>query len=132
MRYFFNLLAPFWVLVLASCVAADIPSAAPPLYQPVTVLTPGQEGVRCFVQAGAQSFSLRAPATINVHRSTAPLDISCFKGEHMRAQQQVRPRHMPGEQDSGESCVTCLYPPTVTVVLGLNPRSLDVRFREIK
>lgn len=121
----------FLCLLLSGC-AADLPASAPQPHQAVAIITPGQTGANCFIQVGGKHFTVSPPATIQLDRNTAPMDVTCFKGEHMVARQKIVPTYIARDKDSGDDCETCRYPATVNMFFGLNPRSFDVNLTEIK
>lgn len=101
-------------------------------YQVVSVTTPGQEGAHCFMQSGGRSYSVATPARVNIMRTTDPLDVTCFKGEHLVGTQKVAPSVAQVESNAGEKCVSCRYPGSIVVAMGINPNSLAVNLTEIK
>lgn len=117
------------LLLLGACATEEtvVMNDAPVQIQKVSVNTPGQVGAHCFLQSGMRSYTMSAPGTVNVYRSRDPMTVTCFKGEHMVGTETVRPTMAPREADNAPSvdCVTCIYPATVTVAMGLDPSSFE-------
>lgn len=99
-------------------------------YQSVNINTPGVTGVNCVVQSGQNSYSVVAPGAVLVRRAPDTMNVSCFKGEHMRGQASFRPSFAPREAEAMRGtqaeCLTCNYPSTVTVAMALNRGSMEV------
>lgn len=119
-------------LWLSACAGSSGDDAASSAYQQLSVSTPGHAGAHCFIQSGKRHYTLSTPARVNVARSTQPLDVTCFSGEHMVGKLKVLPHVAPAEARAGDDCRSCRYPDILTVAMGLNPRSFDVNLVEIK
>lgn len=121
------------LLALAACSKPKINAGLDDdRYQVVSVTTPGQAGAHCFMQSGGRSYAVATPARVNVMRTTAPLDVTCFKGEHLVGTQKIAPSVARAESNAGENCVSCRYPGSIVVAMGINPNSLAVKLTEIK
>jgi hypothetical protein len=98
-------------------------------YQTITVNTPGMQGVTCVVQSGNDTYTMTAPGPVTVKRAPYTMDVNCFKGEHMRGQGRARPNYALKEAQriasSGEACMSCNYPRTVTVAMRLDQESMS-------
>ncbi len=96
-------------------------------YQAVSVTTPGVTGANCFLQSGDRSYALATPAVVNIQRSAAVMDVTCFKGEHMVGNEKIRPLTAPVEAglSVGETCKSCVYPAMISVAMTLDDRSMD-------
>lgn len=101
-------------------------------FQSVSVNTPGVTGVSCVLQSGNNTYSVKAPGAVMVHRAPDIMNVSCFKGNYMRGQASFRPTFAPGEAEAvrgtQNACLSCNYPSTVTVALSLNKGAMDVPY----
>jgi hypothetical protein len=114
-------------LLLAACSAPE-PQASVPQERGQTVMidTPGIEGAMCVVQNGSGIWNVPAPGPVTVPRAPYPLEVNCFKGEHLRGQGHVTPSFAPAEAAAGEDCVSCQYPGIIRVPLVLNDSLMTV------
>lgn len=112
-------------LFLSACAGDDIPSHQASAYQQVSVTTPGVTGANCFMQSGDRSYSLATPAVVNIQRSSAVMDVTCFKGEHMVGNQKIHPSVAPREAGVRGECVSCNYPPSITIAMVLDDKSME-------
>ena len=105
------------MLMLLSACASSMPEtpAARSDYQDISVHTPGTTGAHCFLQAAAASYPLSTPGTVTVRKSTRPIDVVCFKGEHMVGSRRIAPV-CPNN---------CNYPSSVSVALALDSASFE-------
>ena len=99
-------------------------------YQLVTVSTPGVTGANCFVQSGMASYTVSgSPGKVMVRRAPDPLDVTCFKGNHMVGNTVVKPTVAPKEAksifNSRQDCESCTYPENVRVVMALKSSSVE-------
>ena len=99
-------------------------------YQLVTVSTPGVTGANCFVQSGMASYIVSgSPGKVMVRRAPDPLDVTCFKGNHMVGNTVVKPTVAPKEAksifNSRQDCESCTYPENVRVVMALKSSSVE-------
>ncbi len=87
-------------------------------WQTISVHTPGVTGANCFLQAGYMSYPMQAPGKVNIRKTQSPMNVTCFKGEHMTGEQKVVP-----------SCPNCGYPSSVTVAMSLDHNSFERKYR---
>ncbi len=113
------------LLFLTACASDGVPSPEASGYQQVSVTTPGVTGANCFMQSGDRSYSLATPAVVNIQRSSAVMDVTCFKGEHMVGNQKVYPSVAPREARVRGECVSCNYPPSITIAMVLDDKSME-------
>ena len=118
------------LLLLAACGEYPTPvteSRSP--YQTITVNTPGMEGVSCVVQSGRETYSMTAPGPVTVKRAPYTMEVNCFKGEHMHGQSRAKPNFARKEAErvvtTGEPCISCNYPRTVTVAMRIDRESMS-------
>lgn len=101
-------------------------------FQSVNVNTPGVTGANCVVQSGDNTYTVKAPGAVMVRRAPDIMNVSCFKGDHMRGQASFRPVFAPGEAEGVRGtqgvCLTCNYPGTVTVAMALNKGSMEIPY----
>ncbi len=115
------------LLMLVACAAPRQQAAVPTGgSQTIMIDTPGIEGATCVVQNGSRIWNVAAPGPVTVPRASYPLEINCFKGEHLRGQGHVTPSFAPVEAKAGEGCVTCRYPGIIRVALVLNDSLMTV------
>jgi hypothetical protein len=124
------IVASLSVFLLAACAGDEVPVYQAAAYQQVSVTTPGVTGAHCFMQSGDRSYSLATPAVVNVQRSSAVMDVTCFKGEHMVGNQKVRPSVAPREEGKKAECISCNYPPLISIAMMLDDRSMDRTLRQ--
>jgi hypothetical protein len=119
--------ALFLLALLAGCAGPETPAPfAEVQYQTIAVQTPGVENASCVVQNGSRTASMMAPGRISLPRSTTPVFISCFKGEHLRGAARAAASYAPREAGMGEACISCAYPSTITVAMRLNGNSMAI------
>jgi|GEM_PF-1992154 len=129
-----------YIWSIAVCLAAGLSACAnqhantvdheKAAYQLVTVSTPGVTGASCFVQSGMASYTVSgSPGKVMVRRAPDPLDITCFKGNHMVGNTVVKPTVAPREAksifNSRQDCESCMYPENVSVVMALKSSSVE-------
>lgn len=110
--------AIFAALLLVSCAgqqSAQLQSGAPGT-QDILVQTPGASGANCFVQGEGGSYPVISPGMVTVRTGQKPLEVTCFKGEHMVGRTTLAPRCKNK---------TCGYPASASVTLGLDPTSMQ-------
>lgn len=117
-------------LMLTACAdqAPQVDNSRTP-YQTITVNTPGMEGVTCVAQSGRETYTVTAPGAVTVKRAPYTMEVNCFKGEHLRGQARARPNYALKEAQriatSGEACLSCNYPRTVTVAMRIDQESMS-------
>lgn len=114
--------------MLAGCSGAAPPpkDAQDSHVQQIMINTPGVEGVSCVVQNTAGSWNVSAPGPVTIPRTPYPLDVYCYKGEHLRGSQHVVASFAPVEAGAGANCVSCRYPGIVEVPIQLNDSLMHV------
>lgn len=113
--------------LLSGCSSPPVPDVAQePQGQAILINTPGVDGATCIVQNGSAVWRVPAPGRVTLPRAPYPLDINCFKGEHLRGASHVTPTFAPMEAGTGEHCVSCRYPGIVDVALVLNDSLMQV------
>ncbi|HYD18174.1 MAG TPA: hypothetical protein VEF76_06825 [Patescibacteria group bacterium] len=99
-------------------------------YQKIVINTPGVTGASCVVQSGGNTYAVLTPGAVTVRRAPDAMSVSCFKGNHMKGNDVVRPSFAPreGEKVRGtqSACITCNYPNTVTIAMSLNGHAMNV------
>lgn len=125
--FFCTVMAVMTIGLLSACGHSEkgVSDTGDVRYQAINVMTPGVAGAHCFLQAGSASYNVAAGSKVMVRRTAAPLDISCFKGEHMVGRAIARPTVAPREAQAMRTCESCLYPETVSVVMALRGSSVE-------
>ena len=108
--------AVFMVMLLSACSASGthhLGSNDAPL-QTISIHTPGTMAANCFVRVDGMSYPVATPGRVSVKPSRTPLDVTCFKGEHMVGNKIVPP-----------SCPNCDYPSNVSIAMALDGGSMQ-------
>lgn len=122
--------------LVGACAGKPVPVvSAPSLFQNVGVHTPGVTGADCIMEAGRRNYRVQSPGNVQVEKSFSPMTVSCYKGAYLRGVARVTPTYAPRERQERENsaanagplpaCVTCSYPNTVTVAMGIDPRAFE-------
>lgn len=108
--------AIFAVMLLSACSASGTHhlGSNDPQFQTISIHTPGTMAANCFVQVDGMSYPVATPGRVKVKSSRTPLDVTCFKGEHMVGNQIVPP-----------SCPNCDYPSNVSIAMALDSGSMQ-------
>lgn len=61
-------------------------------FQEISVHTPGVENVDCILQTDKNKYSLLAPGTVTVNRSSYDLEIICEKANYVSVLKKLKPR----------------------------------------
>lgn len=83
-------------------------------FQTISIHTPGTMAANCFVRVDGMSYPVATPGRVQVKPSRTPLDVTCFKGEHMVGNKLVPP-----------SCPNCDYPSNVSIAMALDSGSMQ-------
>jgi hypothetical protein len=107
----------FAALLLASCAGQQTPQlqSGTPGTQDIMVQTLGGSGANCFVQGEGGSYPVISPGIVTVRVGEKPLEITCFKGEHMIGRTTLQPRCKK----------VCGYPASASIPMGLDPTSMQ-------
>ncbi len=107
----------FAALLLASCAGQQAPQlqSGTPGTQDIFVQTPGASGANCFAQGEGGSYPVISPGIVTVRAGEKPLEVTCFKGEHMIGRTTLQPRCKSG----------CGYPATANIPMGIDPTSMQ-------
>lgn len=104
-----------FLFLLSACSSAPSPVASVARdHQLISVQTPGVMGANCFVRVDGMSYPVATPGKVMVKPSREPMDVTCFKGEHMVGNQQVPP-----------ACPNCGYPENVSIAMALDIQSME-------
>lgn len=108
--------------VLSACSSPDMPDVAQDNpAQVISIHTPGVAGANCFAAVNGLSYPVSTPGKISVTPSNDPIDVTCFKGEHMVGNERVRP-----------VCANCLYPASISVAMRLDEASMFTNVRRVR
>lgn len=108
--------------VMTGCSGSDMP--APEVakdQQIISIHTPGVMGANCFAAVNGLSYPVSTPGKISVTPSNDPIDVTCFKGEHMVGNERITP-----------ACVNCVYPASISVAMRLDDASMYTSVRQVR